>query len=510
MSRYNLIDEPWIPVLDLKGNRKPLGIRDTLINADSLACIEDPSPLVTAALHRFLLAVLYRALQGPCDIDEAKKLFREGLPKKKIRAYLEKWKERFYLFDKHYPFGQNRNVPEDEVEPWTKLTAEFNSTSSKVLFDHTDTTNLFSAPYDSIARWIVSTMNFSVRGGRGYNPSPSSDGLIVLPIGSTLFETLLFCLTPYSNRDVANSDSAPWERKSHPLSFFKGKPERASLGYADRYTWQSRAIRLLMEPNGGVKKVAFIPGVRHIENSDTESMVPLKLVKDKGLRFVQLEEKGIWRDFDSLLPNGTGRAPKVIDNMLILCGRNRASLAKSIQVIGQSFSNAKIEFWRMEKFALSGQMVANAEFCNDIRMLLIIAETTSEILNNACKEMGKNIIAHGERILEPDKWKAGKLFPGDVMKYVNSIGAVPQYWSTLEAKFHEVLRGYTLDKNPDDIHHDWLVAVRNALSDAWKLHQRSIAGNDAWGIRALVKAESIIGKKIAELNTNIQSLKEVP
>jgi hypothetical protein len=51
--------------------------------------------------------------------------------------------------------------------------------------------------------------------------------------------------------------------------------------------------------------------------------------------------------------------------------------------------------------------------------------------------------------------------------------------------------------------------VRDTLVDSWKLHQRSIAGGDAWAIRALVKAEDIIAKKLKELNKTIQTLKEV-
>ncbi|HSL05101.1 MAG TPA: type I-E CRISPR-associated protein Cse1/CasA, partial [Nitrospiraceae bacterium] len=124
MSQFNLIDEKWIPVRFLNGSRDELGIQDTLLRAKDIAAIEDSSPLVVAALHRFLLAVLYRALEGPTDIDQAKKLFRDGLPGEKIRAYLEKWQDRFWLFDEKFPFGQNPNVPEGEVEPWTKLTAE--------------------------------------------------------------------------------------------------------------------------------------------------------------------------------------------------------------------------------------------------------------------------------------------------------------------------------------------------------------------------------------------------
>jgi CRISPR system Cascade subunit CasA len=90
MSRFNLIDEPWIPVRDLRGNRKELGIKETLLRSRELASIEHSSPLVVAALHRFLLAVLYRALEGPTDIEEAKALSLKGLPADKITAYLQK------------------------------------------------------------------------------------------------------------------------------------------------------------------------------------------------------------------------------------------------------------------------------------------------------------------------------------------------------------------------------------------------------------------------------------
>ena len=53
MSRFNLIDEKWIPVRFPDGTRDELGIRDTLLRAKEIAAIEDPSPLVVASLNRF-------------------------------------------------------------------------------------------------------------------------------------------------------------------------------------------------------------------------------------------------------------------------------------------------------------------------------------------------------------------------------------------------------------------------------------------------------------------------
>ena len=95
MSRFNLIDEKWIPVRFSDGTHGELGLCDTLLRSSEIAAIEDQSPLVVASIHRFLLALLYRALEGPTDINQAKVLFREGLPAEKIKAYLEKWRDRF-------------------------------------------------------------------------------------------------------------------------------------------------------------------------------------------------------------------------------------------------------------------------------------------------------------------------------------------------------------------------------------------------------------------------------
>ena len=210
MSRYNLIDEKWIPVRFHDGTRSELGIRDTLLRSKEIAAIENQSPLVMAALHRFLLAVLYRALEGPTDIDEAKVLFKSGLPRKKITDYLEKWRNRFWLFDEKFPFGQNPNVPKNEIEPWSKLTAEYNATSNKVLFDHTDTKNPGSKEQKECAHWLLSTMTFSISGGRGYYPSPSPNAMMCVPLGKNLHETLCYNLVPYQNRDVMCGDSALW------------------------------------------------------------------------------------------------------------------------------------------------------------------------------------------------------------------------------------------------------------------------------------------------------------
>ena len=234
MSRFNLIDEKWIPVRFLDDGRDELGIRDTLLRSKEVAAIEDPSPLVLAALHRFLLAVLYRALEGPTDIDQAKALFRSGLPEAQITAYLEKWRDRFWLFDEKHPFGQIPSFTPKTWRAWTALAAEHNADNAKILFDHVvvDTPGAISAA--AATRWILATQTFAVSCGKSElshtGTAPSATAVVVLPLGRNLQETLLYALVP-QNRALTSADSPLWEREPESLAELKGGCSRIPSGF---------------------------------------------------------------------------------------------------------------------------------------------------------------------------------------------------------------------------------------------------------------------------------------
>jgi CRISPR system Cascade subunit CasA len=80
------------------------------------------------------------------------------------------------------------------------------------------------------------------------------------------------------------------------------------------------------------------------------------------------------------------------------------------------------------------------------------------------------------------------------------------YWSTLESRFHDILREYSLDLDSEDIRCLWLKSVRDALKAAWDQHSVSVSTGDAWAIRALVKAEGPVRRKLKELNDEIIKL----
>ncbi len=516
MSRYNLIDEKWIPVRFPDGSRDELGIRETLLRSREIAEIEDPSPLVAAALHRFLLAVLYRALEGPTDIEEAKRLFRDGIPAIKITEYLEKWRERFWLYDERFPFGQ---IPKLELKSraWTVLAAEHNADNAKVLFDHVNVGAPGKICEAMASRWLLATQTFSVSCGKSElshtGTAPSATAAMILPIGANLHDTLVLSLVP-ENREIIALDYALWEKEPESINELRTGIERAPRGIADRYTWRTRSILLQSDESGQIEKLGFASGVGVSSTDDMDPMVGYKVHEKLGKLPMRFRERGIWRDFDSLMPGDPESTPIVIEHAAALSRSVPAQVPRSVMVLGQVNSKAKIDYWRMERFSLPAAFATDRSIRTEIGNLLSLASDAEHAIEEALRKSARMIITKGSRELQEDKWKAGKWTPGDVSKYIGktSSESIPHvlanYWSSLEPNFHELLHEYTTESTSDQIRCRWLKNIRTALVSAWELHRSSVPTSDAWTIRALVNAEGSIARKREQLTEEIQTLEK--
>jgi CRISPR system Cascade subunit CasA len=295
-----------------------------------------------------------------------------------------------------------------------------------------------------------------------------------------------------------NGDSALWEREPKMLPL--GIPKRVAVGYADLYTWQSRMIRLEELPSGGVTIMRFVAG-QGFENpsNNPDPMQPYKTDKTKGKLPVRFrEDRGTWRDFDSLLPDNSDLAPLTVQNALRLAGNKSGYKLESVLVLGLRYEppSANLDFWRMERFALPESLAADRFIRTEIRQLLTDAEEAQKTLWMACRSFARSLLSRGGR--EPDR--------KDIRGFVEQMPVNSWYWSTLEFRFHEILCEYTLDRHSEDIRCQWLKYVQVTLRAAWEQHSESVSSGDAWAIRALVKAEEPVLSKLKELNDEIQKL----
>jgi CRISPR system Cascade subunit CasA len=500
LKHFNLIDEAWIPVRFQDGSRDELGIQDTLLQAKNIAAIEDASPLVTAALHRLLLAILYRALRGPCSLDEAKALFREGLPQEKIQAYLNTWRERFWLFHGTHPFWQIPDFEPKNLRAWTVLATEHNADNAKVLFDHIDVREPGSISYANAAKWLIAAQTFSVSCGKSElahtGTSPSATSIALIPIGHNLECTLIFSLVPQCE-SLLDGDSAIWEREPESVDSLMARPKRLIFGLSDRYTWRSRSIKL-HSAAGRVSKVALASGVDCIDSGQLDPMHAY--INGKPLF---LKERGLWREFDSILPAKDNNLTSNIKHAIEVFSGDDFGYPRSIIAIGQKIPPAKanVEFWRLENYKFPGALQRDPFIRTDINACLDQGESTQSALRSACKAYARGIIQR----LEPIDGKKNKSID-NVQDFLNQMPCIPAYWSRLEGAFHTMLQDFTSEANPYLIRRNWLANVRDALQESWGLHSRQARTGDAWAIRALVQAEGRVRAESKRLGEQIQQL----
>lgn len=360
-ARFNLLDEPWIPLEDLSGSVEQYGLAAAFERAAELHRIVDPSPLVTVALYRLLFAIFHRAFPVPdheawIDAWEAAEAHRH------VSAYLEQWRPRFNLFDPEAPFWQ---VPDLDAShgtmAWTKLAAELNDNNTKVLFDHTATMTAAPTTAAHAARALVACQVMSVGAGKsavGYNVhAPVATALVVVPEGPTLADTLL------ANTRVAGgaTDQPVWEREPASATSIKAaneaKPpvERPFAGTSDRLSWRTRALRLVPpDDSRNVRWVHFGAGERAAAvDGDRDPWVPYRVSKEGAWLPRRWDtDRAVWRDLHAIVVSAPGEseAPAILSDLGLLSRLADRSVPEwTLLVAGQAADKAKVMGWGQER-----------------------------------------------------------------------------------------------------------------------------------------------------------------
>lgn len=499
MTTFNLINQPWIPVRE-GDELRLVSLEQALLEARQFNRIEDPSPLVTIALHRLLLAVLHRALEGPKDAYEAAEWFKKGFDDQKIRNYLCKHCDRFDLFHPDKPFFQ---VPDFALEhssrSWTVLAPELNSDNSKVLFDHTLTTNPPPLHPAEAARLLIAHQTFALSAGKSVlchtATAPVAKAALAVVLGENLHETLCLNLVSYP-RSEYESDFATWEKNSLQESDLKNceAAKATPSGIVHRYTWLSRAVRLVPQEENGqlvVRWIAYASGIRYEEAAvRADPMVafrpdPKNPSKQYPLSF--RKDRALWRDFASLLPKpGSEWSLGVVDharnvyNHLGACFKGQGI---TVMVSGLANDQAKIELWRGEIYRLPEAVLGDRDIWSFVRRNLEKAEEMGKALNKAARSLAEGLLTMGDR--KPHK--------DDVSRLAQSFPHQTAYWSALEGQFADWVQklGLDFESKQKGLEQAWQETLRREALRAWQLTKLA-AGDDARALRAIHKSEGIL------------------
>ncbi|ADP38753.1 type I-E CRISPR-associated protein Cse1/CasA [Gardnerella vaginalis] len=349
MSRFNLLDEPWISVIvDEKGHNKLVSITDVFKHASEYKALAGDMKTQDFALLRVLLAAIHTVfsrydIQGNSrEFDsgedseddfneETMDIWREVWNSKKfpdaVFKYLEQWHDHFYLFDDKYPFFQVLKQDIDSKKLGGKSPSEISGKNINRLISESNNKIAVFSPKDNVdnnkssltepqlARWIITLQSYAGLADKtmfGTEKYKASKGWLfdlggIEIIGANLFETLML------NCVLVGDVQSP-EKKQKPCWEYSGTENIENSFYetfidniSQLYTRWSRAIYI--NPDISVDKpisvsIVKLPDINH-KNSFIEPMTVWQYNKegenkDKYTPRKHRTEEAMWRSFGLL------------------------------------------------------------------------------------------------------------------------------------------------------------------------------------------------------------------
>ncbi|MHA7134699.1 type I-E CRISPR-associated protein Cse1/CasA [Oerskovia turbata] len=340
---FNLVDEPWVAVLDTEGAYAELSLLDVFRRADRISRLVGETPTQAFANLRLLLAVLHRAVDGPRDHKHWGRI-RDDWDGTvlAVEGYLGEQRERFWLAHPTTPFMQVPDLRTAKGETFSLDRIICDGLGSSAYL----TTRLGAAneaiSWAEAARWLVHAHAFDVsgihtgavgdprvQGGRGYGIGTGWAGQIggLHLVGENLRETLLLNLVApaavglLGGPDAQRPDLPVWERDPQTAApetwetgpaATKDQAYRQPTGPVDLYTWPTRRIRLVGDAQH-VTAVINAQGDRATPHNrhDVEPLTAwrysepqTKLAgRDVYMPLRHDPTRSLWRGLGALLPN---------------------------------------------------------------------------------------------------------------------------------------------------------------------------------------------------------------
>lgn len=536
MPRYNLLDEKWIQVAS-KDTVEKASIKELFAGAAKYKELAGDMKTQDFAVMRVMLAILYTVFSrfdsngepyGFFEVDKEKFLQTGGLKEgdlddyeealyqtwidiwnakefpKVVYEYLEKWRERFFLYDDKYPFFQ---VTKEVIEKDAAGGGEFYGKNINRLVSESNNKQAYFSPKDEsykeyiaddeLARWLITLQGYigtsdkkKVGTAKTYSKGWLYDLGGVYLQGNNVFETLMlnFVIAHNENNNLLKIQKPCWEaetiEKNIELYFHNGIDNIASL-----YTAWCREI--FIDPNRTKedKFVCFIAKLPEIEHSDAflEPMTVWKYndtgeYKDKYRPRKHDVNKSMWRNFGLLTGVGEGtRKPGVIEWL------NKLGDISESEELGFNKENITLCAVCMldDGNATSWAPIDEVEDTLNLkeRVLVDTKDTGWIIRINKTVTDTKVTIDRALKVFIKDLLEIRKMEKADVSKYVE------QFYFRIDLSFRNWIESIDIDNDKDAKGIEW----RNILKKAMKEYVDELVSNA--GLRDYKGIETSTGVK---------------
>lgn len=536
MAYFSLLDESWVPVVDLDGIRRLVSLRESLQNAAAYSRIDGGHPLQTIALYRLHLALLHRALNGPASTEETAAWYTTGLPVEPVERYLTRYAGRFDLFGQQpflqvpglhlYTEASEGGKSKSFKQHWSWLTAFEGRANTTALFnpfkmreeaERDDTISVAD-----VIPMLLEHLTFTLGGllhAFTTNPgeAPSARSALFLVEGPDLEKTFVLNLVDYPSAMRGERDQPFWESgaltpKQIKAMHSPGQP-RVIQGYAQHYTWPSRSVELHLQGDA-VDEMGYAAGIpfKRIDlepGQATDPMTALVALKKGTYRTYQLDtDRLLWRDFDAFLAGARLQPPRIFLHAVDVLKkvrsadqaltprlrRSQADPLPRLSVFGQygPSNREKLLGARYESYTLPQKLVDDPKQVRDeVSLALESADRLGRALHKSVSDLCTELLKQRGRTpdeLEVDPKRAAAL--------AAQIPAEPTYWARLDTPFRAYL--LALDRDPIVALADWHAALSRAALTGWRIAQEA-AGMNAVGLRAVQLAFGPLGRELSKL-----------
>lgn len=392
MAEFNVLKEPWIPVISADGSIRELGVREALCCAHELKEVVCENPLETYAVQRFLIAFLMDAYRLE-HAGDRKKLFRSGrFDPAVIDGYIDLCKGEgvtFDLFDEKRPFYQatlnEQYDSDDRIKPVATLFHASPSGNNPIHFEH----QLASDSCCTIPqafRALLSMQTFTPKGGRGYYRSLNGDPCwYVLLKGNNLFETLCLSMLSIGEcRGIEFDKVLPaWRNASEePPGTL-----RADVSMLEGLTFRPRRITLIKDPDDAIRKLFFQPGERFEMNERwRDPHVTYVLTKKGDYAPITPElHRMPWRDVGAFAfsrENGYSKPATILRHSENILSRSDPRI---IMLFGLATSDAKLEDWFSDCISVPGEILFNVYKAESLRAAMQRVEQVAKLVYTTLK-----------------------------------------------------------------------------------------------------------------------------
>jgi CRISPR system Cascade subunit CasA len=445
---FNLTTEKWIPVVTQDWKKSEVSLIELFDTWTTLREIQAENPPTTLAIHRFLLAILHRAYQGPRDVDHWEEIQEDN--GQKVIEYLKDKADFFDLFHLECPFMQDKALSKEMANSiYTLSLMQADNTSTVFVHEHQWSGHTISL--SESARLLIRLQSVDPTSLRAFYPNqksgnrsavntPTINAANILIQGVTLKGTLLFNLMQYNPESelpspVTGEDLPTWEIG------YEGKPKQTvPSGYINYLTYPWRRLRLFTDGQR-VGEVVITMGNSLPDKIPFEQWECGVAFKDNKPVRLSLEAQ-LWRNAHSFLHSAEKEArPRIIDWLAELRAEELVEETIHLQIFGLCADKAKPLGWGIEKFSAPALYITDAELGTILKLAILCAKDHQNVFRSF---RGSPYYALAEG-LNPDS-TGGDAIRKQAEQLASSLDGESRYWLTLDREFIQLLNALPQDE----------------------------------------------------------------